>query len=214
MSYGIITLTGPSCSGKTTLLKNLIKKEPELFQLLRSYTSRAPRPGEQNGVEYDFISEEEAARYLVDNETVQRVHFNGHEYGTHFSQIDELKRSGKIGVTVVEPTGVEQFSNFCEAYSIPYASFYIDNHPEVLIERWLDRIRVEIQSDNHDWRMATFDKTRSRIMKTLGEELNWYEAVKYSVKIPRYTEACQHSVEGLVLDYAFKMYREQQAKTA
>jgi len=79
-----VILVGKSCSGKTTLKDYVVSKcglKPDV-----SYTTRPIREGEQDGVDYHFITEEGFVRDIQEGEFLQYDHFNGRYYGTHMSE--------------------------------------------------------------------------------------------------------------------------------
>jgi len=76
----IIFLIGRSGTGKSTLEFNLLKKHPEEFHRIMSYSTRSPRPGEKDGEVYHFISQEEFLKMKSD--FIQETHFAGNSYAT------------------------------------------------------------------------------------------------------------------------------------
>lgn len=77
-----LVICGPSGSGKSTLLKRLFKEFPETFGFSVSHTTRKPRPGEQNGVHYHFVSVEEMQKAIENGEFMETAVFSGNMYGT------------------------------------------------------------------------------------------------------------------------------------
>jgi guanylate kinase len=90
-------ITGPSGVGKGTLIRGLRERMPEL-ELSVSATTRRPRPGEEDGVDYHFLTPEEFERRVVAGEFVEHATYSGNRYGTLRS---ELERRLKAGVPVV-----------------------------------------------------------------------------------------------------------------
>ena len=79
MSKFLITLTGPSCSGKTTLENHLIKNNIALR--LCGYTTREKREGEIDGFDVNFVSREKGQALHLHTDTIQRLYFKGEFYG-------------------------------------------------------------------------------------------------------------------------------------
>ena len=77
----VFVITGPSGVGKGTLIAALRERHPEL-ELSVSATTRTPRPGEQDGVSYHFLTEEDFDRRLAAGEFVEHASYAGHRYGT------------------------------------------------------------------------------------------------------------------------------------
>lgn len=84
----LLCLVGPSGSGKTTLAQRLLKDFPDLKKSI-STTSRAPRPGEQNGVSYHFLSRDEFEKKIADKALFEYEETHGNYYGTLQSTIDQ-----------------------------------------------------------------------------------------------------------------------------
>lgn len=82
-----IILVGPTCSGKTFLRKRF---EERGFKFDVSYTTRPMRPGEVNGVDYNFISDDEFIRRISDNAFYEHVEYNGYRYGTGMYEWNNL----------------------------------------------------------------------------------------------------------------------------
>ena len=83
----VFVITGPSGVGKGTLIRTLMERLPEL-ELAVSATTRAPRPGEQDGVDYHFLSPEEFERRLEAGEFLEHAEYAGNRYGTLRSEIE------------------------------------------------------------------------------------------------------------------------------
>ncbi len=77
----MFVITGPSGVGKGTLIRGLMERLPQL-ELSVSATTRAPRPGEQDGVEYHFLTREEFDRKVAAGEFVEHADYAGRSYGT------------------------------------------------------------------------------------------------------------------------------------
>jgi guanylate kinase len=98
-----IIIVGRGGSGKDYLRKKLQSRGIK-YQI--SYTTRPPRPGEVNGVDYHFITPEEADRMAKDGEWYEAIQFNGWTYGTSKKQFyDE-----QTGVLVMTPSGLQHVS--------------------------------------------------------------------------------------------------------
>jgi guanylate kinase len=86
----VLVITGPSGVGKGTLIRALLDRFPR-FRLSVSATTRAPRPGETDGVDYHFLSDEEFQRRLDAGEFLEHAEYAGHRYGTLRSEIDRAE---------------------------------------------------------------------------------------------------------------------------
>jgi guanylate kinase len=83
----VLVITGPSGVGKGTLIRALRERVPGL-ELSVSATTRPPRPGEVQGVDYHFLTEEEFDRKLEAGEFVEHATYAGHRYGTLRSELE------------------------------------------------------------------------------------------------------------------------------
>jgi guanylate kinase len=104
MSTPILVITGPSGVGKGTLIKGLLERVPGL-QLAVSATTRKPRTGEVNGVDYHFLSAEDFERRVAAGEFVEHAEYAGNRYGTLKS---ELSRPARGIVLEIDVQGARQ----------------------------------------------------------------------------------------------------------
>ena len=100
--YKIVAIIGKAGSGKDSLLKNLIKNNKEWNEII-SCTTRPPRDNEENGNQYYFLSNEEFAKKILNNEMLEAAVFNDWCYGTAYDALD----INKINIGVFNPTGIE-----------------------------------------------------------------------------------------------------------
>jgi len=97
-------VTGPSGAGKGTLIQLVLPRFPELAVAV-SATTRAQRPGEQNGIHYWFLSREEFDGRVEAGEFLEYVDYVGNRYGTLRSEIDRLRGEGKAPLLELETEG-------------------------------------------------------------------------------------------------------------
>jgi guanylate kinase len=103
----VFVITGPSGVGKGTLIRGLLERVPQLG-LSVSATTRAPRPGETQGVDYHFLSPEEFDRRVADGEFVEHATYSGRRYGTLRSELEGRLRRGEPVVLEIEVQGARQ----------------------------------------------------------------------------------------------------------
>jgi guanylate kinase len=84
----VFVITGPSGVGKGTLIRTLLERVPEL-QLAVSATTRQPRPGEEDGVHYHFLSEAEFDKRVIAGDFLEHADYSGRRYGTLRSELDK-----------------------------------------------------------------------------------------------------------------------------
>lgn len=107
MSGKVFVITGPSGVGKGTLISKLLEAIPEL-ELSVSATTRKPRPGEVDGREYHFLSEEEFERRVAAGDFLEHATYSGNRYGTLRSAVDERLAAGRSVVLEIELQGARQ----------------------------------------------------------------------------------------------------------
>lgn len=100
-------ITGPSGVGKGTLIRLLRDEVPEL-RLSVSATTRAPRPGEDDGEHYWFLSDAEFARRVDAGDFVEWAEYSGRRYGTLRAELDRHTSDGNPVVLEIEVQGARQ----------------------------------------------------------------------------------------------------------
>jgi guanylate kinase len=103
----VFVITGPSGVGKGTLIRSLRERIPEL-ELSVSATTRDPRPGEEDGADYHFLSDEEFQRRVDAGEFVEHATYSGRRYGTLRSELDRRTAAGRPVVLEIEVQGARQ----------------------------------------------------------------------------------------------------------
>lgn len=147
----LVLLIGPTCSGKSTLEKELNKRGvPSVV----SYTTRAPRTGEINGRDYYFLEREAVSQLDAAGQIVQRVEFSGNLYGSTLESINKAFSTSDIAVIVVEPTGLGQFLEYAsETGRFEVVSVYVNGPLSRLVARLVDRYDSDDNADDgYYWR--------------------------------------------------------------
>lgn len=127
MNTGLkIVLSGPSGSGKGTIVKELIKDEQFLLSI--SATTRSPRQGEEEGVHYFFKTKEAFETMIANDELLEYAQFCGNYYGTPKAFIEDSVKNGKDVILEIEVEGAMQIK---EIYSDAIFIFVI---PPSLVE--------------------------------------------------------------------------------
>lgn len=140
----MIVITGPSASGKTSISKTLIKKYG--FEKVVTYTTRSPRAGEVNGIDYHFVTNGEFVSLDAQNNFVESIYYNGNYYGTAFEDVEGKK------VLIVDIKGA---NTFYEKIGDKAIFFYIHTDKEVIKSRMKERgdsaekIKSRIEEDKN-----------------------------------------------------------------
>ena len=102
-----VVITGPSGVGKGTLIRSLRQRMPDL-QLSVSATTRRPRPGETQAVDYHFLSPEQFERHVADGDFVEHAAYAGARYGTLRCELQTRMASGAPVLLEIELQGARQ----------------------------------------------------------------------------------------------------------
>ncbi|MEW6334189.1 MAG: guanylate kinase [Thermodesulfobacteriota bacterium] len=107
MSRGLLLiLSAPSGAGKTSISREILRMFPDI-RFSVSYTTRPPRPGEVDGRDYHFVSEEEFRQQIARGELVEWVENYGRLYGTSRKTMDAYLESGQDLLLDIEPRGAK-----------------------------------------------------------------------------------------------------------
>jgi guanylate kinase len=103
----VFIVSGPSGSGKSTLVKKLLEVPGTMLSI--SCTTRPPRPGEEDGKWYNFVSEEQFARMVARDEFLEYARvFGKHSYGTPKRVLEDARVQGKDLVLEIDVQGAQQ----------------------------------------------------------------------------------------------------------
>lgn len=136
MKPTIVTITGPSCAGKTTLETQL---KTLGFLSATSTTTRKRRPGEIDGEAYHFVSEHRFREMEKANQLIESVDFGGNGYGVTVAEVERVSRQGKPITLVCEPVGQKQIAEFCKKNSFNLVSVFVSGTDRQIAERFLLR---------------------------------------------------------------------------
>jgi guanylate kinase len=164
----LIIITGPSGVGKGTVVKELLDRNKDIW-LSISATTRNPRVGEKDGLNYYFISEEKFKDMIDKKEFLEWAQFAGNYYGTPLSSVNEKIEKGFIVLLEIEVEGAKQIKEkFPESLSIfllPPSKEELEKRirnrgteKEEAIDRRLSRANYEIaSSDQFDFVLTNHD---------------------------------------------------------
>jgi guanylate kinase len=116
----LFIVSAPSGTGKTTLVERLVQVLPNL-RMSRSYTSRATRNGERDGVDYNFISQREFRERIERCEFLEWADVFGHYYGTGAQDLEQLLAAEQDVVLVIDVQGARQV----KARGVDHTSIFV-----------------------------------------------------------------------------------------
>lgn len=166
----LIVVTAPSGTGKTSIWKEVLKMCPDLHYSV-SYTTRPPRPGEEDGKDYYFISEEDFRTRIKQGDFLEWVENYGYLYGTSAEIIRAFQDNGFDLILDLEPCGAKKLKERC-----PDGIFVFILPPSFAeLER-----RLIMRGSEEDEAM------RERLAKARDEirEVIWYDYVIFNEKLP------------------------------
>lgn len=181
----ILTITGPTASGKSTLRRMLVDAAGSNMDLAVSYTTRPKRPGETDGGEYRFLTREGFLAMAERGQMLETNEFDGHLYGVGSEPIQEAWREGRIAVAVLDPNGVESLRKWADSVDKPVGivSLWLDENAHMRYERVLDRFIARIENLELGGPLFALAKEAfARRLAAMQDEVEWEQhAATYSL---------------------------------
>ena len=177
----LFIVSAPSGTGKTTVVERLVKVTDRL-KLSRSYTSRAPRGDEVDGVDYNFVSRVHFERMVRNGEFLEWAEVFGNLYGTAAADTTRCLASGNDVVLVIDVQGARKV----RAASLPPVAIFVLPPSFDVLER---RLRG---------RSKDSDETIRRRLQVAREEVSAFEGYDYIV-INDELESCVERIKGIVM---------------
>lgn len=150
----LVTITGPSVTGKSKLASLL---KPFGFEELVSTTTRPRREGEEHGVHYNFVNQDDFNKLVEKNLMIEKVSVGSKSYGLSKPALDAVISKGKNGVAVVEPHGAQQIGKFCRENNIELYQIFIDNDEKLLLKRLFERFKSDKLADPEIYSVRAHD---------------------------------------------------------
>jgi guanylate kinase len=169
MSNILLTITGPTCAGKTTLQRLLVARG---MQEIVSFTTRPPREGEVDGKDYWFVNPDAVDDLITGGEIAEHITLGNYQYGILTRELTTKLAAGHTAV-VVEPNGAHQLHNWCIDHGVEHKAAYITNPINVLVNRFLRRFS--------DDKRADFDNYTTRLLSLMKEDDEWGAAYNYDI---------------------------------
>jgi guanylate kinase len=158
-----IVVSAPSGTGKSSLCRELLNAFPKI-QFSISHTSREPRPGEQEGKDYFFVSREEFKQKIKRGEFIEWIENYGHFYGSSKTMVEKALQEGKDLLFDIEPRGAKTIKETLQG------GVYVFILPPSK-EDLLNRLRGRGHESEADVRKR-FEQAEREI-----KEISWYDYV-------------------------------------
>lgn len=159
----LITILGPSCSGKDTLAKELMKNYD--WKGIVSYTTRDKRPGEKDGIDYHFVDKDKFRNMIMREEFAEYESYSeGRFYGTSKEDISNAAKSDNIYIAVVTPGGLRSIKTIVPPEYL--YSIYLTANLGTRVKRYVDRCGIE----NFDF--SDMNEVNGRVNRDYGMFLN------------------------------------------
>jgi guanylate kinase len=169
----LIVLAGPSGVGKGSVVKRLRSRDPEGLAVSVSVTTREPRPGEVDGVDYFFVSDAAFDRLIEDGALLEWAEIVGHRSGTPAAFVEETRAAGRDVILEIDVKGATQIRSqvpeAVEIFLVPPSFEELERRlrgrgteDEPRIARRLDTARWELQQEGwFDARVVNDDLDRA-----------------------------------------------------
>ena len=166
----LIVFSGVSGVGKGTILSQLMPMEDLNLAYSVSMTTRKPREGEVEGVNYFFVSKKRFVQAIKNDELLEHARFVGNDYGTPRAYVEQMREQGKNVILEIEINGAKQIMEKCpDALSIYIVPPSIEE---------LERRLRERSSEDEETIMKRIAKARREL-----EDMDFYEHVVCNDKL-------------------------------
>jgi guanylate kinase len=179
----LFVVSAPSGAGKTSLIEALMREDPSL-KLSISYTTRAPRPGEKNGVDYHFVDDATFIAMRSRGEFLENAEVHGYRYGTSKRVISEALERGEDIILEIDWQGAQQvrriYPDCVGIFILPPSVEELERRmrargqdSEAVIRRRLENAREELaHSGEFQYRIINkdFDVARRELAQIIQKE--------------------------------------------
>jgi guanylate kinase len=162
----IVTLTGPTCGGKSTLEREL---QARGFGRAVSHTTREARSGEVCGEHYHFVNDCTYDAMNARGDYIETIDLGTRRYAMSKASLELAASQGHV-VIVVEPHGAGQIADYCKKHGLPHMGVWVDCTTADQAQRWLHRTIGEVMVTTGP---GAFKAAVERLGLMLGHEQEW-----------------------------------------
>ncbi len=181
----LIVISGPSGTGKGTVLNEVFQRNPHLKYSV-SATTRAPREGEVDGVQYHFITKADFEEMIRNGKMLEYTIYCDNYYGTPAEFVEQQRLKGEDVVLEIEANGASQVREKCPdatlIFILPPSIEELERRltgrgtepPEVIAARIAEAIREIEQADQYDYQVV------NEVVETAADEID--EILRNNIK--------------------------------
>lgn len=156
----LIIISSPSGTGKTSVATALLQNDPDLH-ISVSATTRPPRPDEQHGKDYLFISEDAFEHHREKGDFAEHAKVFGNHYGTFKATVDDTIENGRDVLFVIDWQGTQQLS---QSYAHDMVRIF-------MLPPTFEDLKIRLNKRNSD----SMDVINQRLLKATNEMSHWAE---------------------------------------
>lgn len=204
----LVTLTSPTAAGKSYLFNYI--RDVAMLPCLISTTTRRPRSGEKEGVDYYFIDEEFSRALERADHFAELAIYRGVRYGVTKDEF-QRKLSQGLAFLIVEPSGIDHYVKPALEAGALHLKYYVHTDPEVRIQRFKNRVITDVQSAaEEDANLKRMGRPAHAVEKTLSghidrlvamhtEEKFWFTSVPWD-RVLFGTDSPEHNLRIIMED--------------
>lgn len=177
----LVTLTAPTCSGKSYLLAHLTKLG---FSQIVGTTTRDPRPGEYEGEDYFFITMDQSETMEAAGEFAEIAEFRGNRYGVTHAEMAKKLNSKRPPIVILEPGGLADYEKYCIKHDWDIFKVFVTVPEKLKLERLNARTVSDIYESPTSARKKIIETHTSRLLSITGDERLWQTRNTWDAIVP------------------------------